>query len=230
MTPRRFAARLALVLLPFAVAAGYIALLAAVLTVTFFHIALGAMVAYLVTPAGAEIVIPSSVVAVGLNGGGGFEAFMTIASVVLVDVFSALFLLWNFDLAEKTPFLGAFIERTEDRCRAYLARKPARQKLAVVALALYVALPFQMSGGVVGSILGRVMGLERHRVFAVVALSSAAGAVPIGLAAYVFGGAIADAFRSNAWYAVGVVLTVAFLAAIVIMYRRSRGNRVAETG
>src|SRR2546428_1449078 len=136
------------------------------------------MIGYLVPPLGAEFWVPSSVLAVQASGGGLPEAAIAVASIVLVDWFTALFLLWNFDLAERAPFLGKFIDRTEVKCRRFLAEKPWRQRLAAAALALYVALPVQMSGGVVGSILGRVMGIPRYRVFTIVALSSAAGAVP----------------------------------------------------
>src|SRR5207245_7751879 len=111
-----FAIRL---LLPFAC----IALLHAGLPPVFFGIAFVAMVGYLVTPLGAEFWVPSSVLAVQASGGGLAEATVAVASIVLVDWFTALFLLWNFDLAERAPFLGKFIDRAEVKCRQFLAEK-----------------------------------------------------------------------------------------------------------
>jgi hypothetical protein len=217
--------------LPFLIALGYIALLQAVLPPVFFGIAFLAMAGYLVTPLGAEFWVPTSVLAVQASGGGVAEAAVAVGSVVLVDWFTALFLLWNFDLAERAPLLGKFIDKTEDRCRRFLKEKPWRRRLAVAALALYVALPVQMSGGVVGSILGRVMGIPRYRVFTIVAASSAAGAFPVAAATFLLGPQVLA--WAEGWAAsglpllLGVVVLVSFIAGIAYMVRRSRRNHDA---
>ena len=214
--------------LPFLIALGYVAALQALLPPVFFGIAFFAMVGYLLTPLGAEFWVPTSVLAVQANGGGVAEASVAVASIVLVDWFTALFLLWNFDLAERAPILGKFIDKTEDRCRRFLDERPWRRRLAVVALAVYVALPVQMSGGVVGSILGRVMGVPRYRVFTIVAASSAAGAFPVAAATYVLGPQVLA--WAEGWVAsglplvLGVVVLVTFIAGIAYMVRRSRRN------
>src|SRR2546428_8417301 len=176
------------------------------------------MIGYLVPPLGAEFWVPSSVLAVQASGGGLPEAAIAVASIVLVDWFTALFLLWNFDLAERAPFLGKFIEKTEVRCRRFLDEKPWRRRLAAAALALYVALPVQMSGGVVGSILGRVMGVPRYPGFAVVAARSSAGAFPIAALASLFAPAVvawAQGWAASGLPAVlGAAAILAFVAGI----------------
>jgi len=225
---QKVAVRGLLFALPLLLPLGYILALEAILPPVFFSIAFVAMIGYLVTPLGAEFWVPSSVLAVQASGGGVAEAAIAVASIVLVDWFTALFLLWNFDLAERAPFLGKFIDRTEVKCRRVLAEKPWRQRLAAAALALYVALPVQMSGGVVGSILGRVMGIPRYRVFTIVAASSAAGAFPIAAATFLLGpGVLAWAqgwAASGLPLAVGVVGLVIFIGGIAYMVRRSRRN------
>ncbi len=225
----KIAVRAALFAIPFLLPLGYVALLQAVLPPVFFGIAIVAMVGYLLTPLGAEFWVPVSVLRVlAVPGGGPVEAAWVVASIVLVDWFTALFLLWNFDLAERAPLLGRFIDKTEDKCRRFLDEKPWRRRLAVAALALYVALPVQMSGGVVGSILGRVMGIPRYRVFTIVAGSSAAGAFPIAVATFILGPQVLAWMEG--WAAsglpliLGVVVLVSFIAAIAYMVRRSRRN------
>ena len=226
---RKVVVRATLFAMPLLLPLAYIALLQAALPPVFFGIAFGAMLGYLVTPLGAEFWVPSSVLLVLQYGGGLPEATVAVASIVLVDWFTALFLLWNFDLAERAPFLGKFIEKTEVRCRRFLDEKPWRRRLAAAALALYVALPVQMSGGVVGSILGRVMGIPRYRVFAIVAASSAAGAFPIAAATFVLGPQVLDWGRgwgaSGLPLVLGVVVLVTFIAGIAYMVRRSRRNQ-----
>lgn len=229
----KIAVRATLFAFPLLLPLAYIALLQALLPPVFFGIALGAMIGYLATPLGAEFWVPTSVIAVELGGGGVAMAAVVVASVVLVDVFTALFLLWNFDLAERTPLLGKFIDKAEERCRRFLREKPWRQRLAVVALGVYVALPVQMSGGVVGSILGRVMGIPRYRVFVIVALSSAAGAFPIGALAYWLASrneaagvrATVEGWAASGWpFYLGVTFIIAFIVAIWYMVSRSRRN------
>ncbi len=224
----RVALRVVLFLLPFAIALGYIGLLYVVLAAGFFEIALVAMIGYLFTPLGAEFWVPTSVIILHSQGGGALDAFWVVSAVVAMDWFIALFLLWNFDLAERAPFLGKFIDKAEARCRRFLEAKPWRQRLALLALALYVALPVQMSGGLVGSILGRVMGVPRRLVFVVVAASSAAGAFSIGALAYVIGEPVKAAIQG--WAAsglpavLGVLFIAGFIVAIAYMVHRARRN------
>jgi len=224
----RVAVRVVLFVLPFAIGLGYIGALDLLLAPRFFEIALVAAIGYLLTPLGAEFWVPSSVIAVQIHGGGAAEAFWAVSAIVAMDWLIALFLLWNFDLAERAPVLGKFIDKAEARCRRFLEAKPWRQRLALVALALYVALPVQMSGGLVGSILGLVMGVPRRTVFAVVAASSAAGAFSVGTVAFVVGRPALDWVQG--WAAsglpavLGVLFIAGFIVAIAYMVRRARRN------
>ncbi len=231
ITARRVGVRVLLVLLPFAIALAFIGLLFFVLREDFFAIAMVAMVGYLITPLGAEFWVPTSVITVEGLGGSALDAFWVVSVVVAMDWLIALFLLWNFDLAERAPILGKFIDKSEARCKRFLEAKPWRQRLALFALALYVALPVQMSGGLVGSILGRVMGVRPRRVFVVVAVASAAGEYSIGALAYVVGQPVLDAL--TAWAASGLpailggVFIAGFIGAIAYMVWRSRRNHDA---
>jgi len=229
----KVAVRAALFAIPLLLPLAYIAVLQALLPPVFFGIVLAAMIGYLVTPLGAAFWVPIMVILAYTSGGREAVAAVVVASVVLVDWFTALFLLWNFDLAERAPLLGKFIDKTEGRCRRFLREKPWRQRLAAVALAVYVALPVQMSGGVVGSILGRVMGIPRYRVFAIVALSSAVGSFPIGALAYWLADrgedagfrATVEGWAASGWpFYLGVLIIVVFIVAIWYMVRRSRRN------
>lgn len=114
--------RALLFVLPLAIALGYIAALDLFLPATFFAIAFVGMIGYLATPLGAEFWVPTTVLAVQAEGGGGFYAFWAVGSIVLVDWFIALFMLWNFDLAERAPFLGASSTRRRHAARSSWTR------------------------------------------------------------------------------------------------------------
>ncbi|HEV8594174.1 MAG TPA: small multi-drug export protein, partial [Thermoplasmata archaeon] len=92
----------------------------------------------------------------------------------------------------------------------------------------YVALPVQMTGGLFGSVLGRVMGIERKRVFLAVVAGSLAGAVPMGLLAVVFGDSILEVLEAptvqNIAAVAGILITVAFVVAVLLLYRRGKAH------
>jgi len=231
--PAAVARRVALFFLPIALAALYLLGLWSAFPVASLMI--GAMVAYLVTPAGAEVVVPVSVFLVRsayANGGlGGVEIAIafTVFSIILVDVFIALFLLWNFDLAERAPLLGRFIRKTEEKCRAVIARKRWGERATLAALVTYAALPVQMSGGLVGSLLGRLLGMRPRRVFLAVSLGSAIGGSVVGAIAAALPLQDLQAFaawvQTWTWTQVaGLLLVVAFVLLILYLYLRGRNN------
>jgi len=227
------ALRIFLFLLPFGIAALYIISLFYIIPLLsipsfMFATIFGAMLAYLFGPFGTEIVIPATILLVQENGGGLIGAVLTIISIILVDVFCALFLLWNFDLAEKAPLLGRFIGRTKEVCSRTIQEKRWGEKATLIALATYVALPFQMSGGVVGSILGRVMGMNKYKVFAAVCLGSVLGGVPVGISSYLFGEAVVNALSINVMKAMGILIIVGFLILILHLYLKSERRRKGE--
>ena len=161
--------RLALFVLPFALAFLYVVSLLAVMSLAEWQIVFGGMVAYLVAPVGTEVVIPGVFVLLfGANAPVYVFVFAS-ASVVLVDVFTALFFLWNWDLVERVPHLGRLVGRVEQKCRQVIEKRRWGERATYLALAGYVALPFQMTGGLFGSVLGRVMGLDKVKVFVAVA-------------------------------------------------------------
>ncbi len=220
--------RAALFVLPFALAFLYVVSLLAVLPAEAWSIVFGGMVTYLLAPVGTEIVIPVVVVGLRLIDAGLLAIVLAITGVVLVDVFMALFVAWNWDILERAPGLGRVVRRVEAKCHAVIARKRWGEGATLTALAAYVALPVQMTGGLFGSVLGRVMGLDKTRVFLAVVAGSAAGAVPMGIVAYVVGEPVVEALRSptatTVAAAAGILITAAFVVAVIILYLRGKRN------
>lgn len=228
--------RLALFALPFALAFVYVVTLLALLPIDAWFVVMGGAATYLFAPLGTEVVVP--IVFLGLFAVDATPpAFVLgVATVVLVDVFTALFFLWNWDLVERAPYLGRAVRRVEEKCREIVEKRRWGERATYAALATYVALPFQMTGGLFGSILGRVMGLDRTKVFLAVSAGSLVGAVPIGVAAYVVGQVVLERFVADLstpaaqalGLAAGILITAAFIALIVVLYRR--GTRNADRG
>jgi uncharacterized membrane protein len=221
--------RASLFVLPLAVAFLYVVSLLAVLSPEAWDIIVyGGMVLYLVAPVGTEVVIPLVVVRLKLLGAPDYVVAIGIMSIPMVDVFAALFIAWNWDLIERVPRLGGLVRRVEEKCHAIIARRKWGEGATLTALATYVALPVQMTGGLFGSVLGRVMGIERKRVFLAVVAGSLAGAVPMGLLAVVFGDSILEVLEAptvqNIAAVAGILITVAFVVAVLLLYRRGKAH------
>ena len=220
--------RAALFVLPAAFAFLYVVTLLAVLSPEAWAVVYGGMTLYLLAPVGTEIVIP--IVVLGLQSLGAPPAVLAIGimSIPMVDVFAGLFIAWNWDLLERVPYLGGVVRHVERKCHDIIAKKRWGEGVTLTALAAYVALPVQMTGGVFGSVLGRVMGIGKARVFAAVVAGSLLGAIPMGVLAVVIGPPLLDAFRSPTVQALsiaaGVLITAAFVVIVVVLYRRGKRN------
>ena len=64
---------------------------------------------YFFPPLGKESIIPTGVLVFGIN------PLIMALSVAFVDILVALFLVWNYDLAKKIPFVGKFIVKIETK-------------------------------------------------------------------------------------------------------------------
>ena len=231
MPPSRVAeafVRAGLFVLPIAIAFVYVVSLLAVLPGDAWYAIFGGMATYLLAPVGTEVVVPILFVALFAVSAPPLAFVLGVTSVVLVDVFTALFFLWNWDLVERIPYLGKGVRRVEGKCREVIARKKWGEGATLTALALYVALPVQMTGGLFGSVLGRVLGMDKVKVFLAVTAGSLAGAVPMGIVAWLAGPPILAFLESATVQMIaavaGILITVAFIAAIVWLYMRGRRN------
>jgi Putative small multi-drug export protein len=135
----------------------------------------GLMLVYELPPAGKETVIPAGILL-------GYPWRAVAASIALVDVEVGLFMVWNFDLAERIPVLGPWIRRFIAGGRAFLAERPWLTGLYFFGIVLMTMVPFAGSGGVRGSIIGRLLGMSRFQVMAAIAIGAFAGSFLIALA------------------------------------------------
>ncbi len=132
----------------------------------------GLMLAYFFPPLGKESVIP-----VGISA--GFHPIMIALSIAFVDIFVAMFLLWNYDLAKVVPIFGPWMEKLEKMSAKKYVEKPWLEKLAFIGLVLFVMFPFQGSGGVGTSILGRIIGMNKYKVFFAIIIGAVVGCLLI---------------------------------------------------
>ncbi|MCE5337269.1 MAG: small multi-drug export protein [Methanomicrobiaceae archaeon] len=171
-----------------------------------FLIISGLIVAYFVPPAGKETIIPIAILM-------GYPWWLIMLVIFLLDVAVALFVVWNFDLALKIPLLGRLLESGMTVARNYTESQPWLRRLSTIGLILFVFFPLQGTGAMNGSILGRLLGLEKFRVFGCVCVGSFTSSLVIALGADV----LLDVYRQDPTLGIGllVAIVVAVLAGFV---------------
>ena len=209
------------VIFPFAVLILYLGILYLALPRALFW-TFGALgLAYLFPPAGKETVIPLMVVS-------GLPWWLAAFSIMLFDLMGALFIIWNFPLALRIPWFGHWAERFMATGREQFDRFPIIEHISTVGLALFVMIPFEGSGGVAASIIGRMMGMDYLKILISVAIGSLLSASAIALSAGFIISLVESGIISGI-AGVGIVI-VAIIAVYIWGKRRRKNTRAAQSG
>ncbi|HII75902.1 MAG TPA: small multi-drug export protein [Methanolinea sp.] len=205
------------VLLPIILGILYIAACALFLPQESALLLAGLMLAYVIPPAGKESVIPLGIAL-------GFPWWLIGTSIALLDVLAGLFMALNFELAFNVPLLGGWISRFMDHGQAFLSRRPYLKKFYFSGLVLFVMFPLQGSGGIGGSLAGRLLGMPRGTVLLAITLGAFLGCYLIALGSeFIWELVITRP-------ALGITVAVAVIATILagyLAYRR-RMPRVSD--
>lgn len=175
-----------LLLSPLALAIAYLSLLWVSNPPDVFRILLGAMTAYFFPPLGKESVIPISVTLLKSHGYGDFflNAVVVPFSISFIDIIVALFLAWNFDLAMKIPVLGTWMRKMEEAGRKRISESRWQGALIFWGIVLFVIIPFQGSGGVAATIIGRMAGMDWKKTVLAISIGAISGCITIGIISY----------------------------------------------
>ncbi|KAF1078210.1 small multi-drug export protein [Methanogenium sp. MK-MG] len=180
---------------------------------TFFALAL----AYFIPPAGKETVIPLMVMA-------GIPWWLAAFSITLFDLMGALFIIWNFPLALRIPWFGHWAKRFMTTGREQFDRHPIIEHISSVGLAFFVMIPFEGSGGVAASVIGRMLGMDHLKILISVGIGSLFSASAIALSAGFIISLVESGIISGI-AGVGIVI-VAVIAVYIWTKRRRRNNRI----
>lgn len=161
-------------LIPILIVIVHIVILAATLTQAQFFTMLGLMVAYILPPAGKETVIP---IGIALGIPWWYMAF----SIALIDIETGLFMALNFDLAYRIPYLGPVLTGLTGKTKEFITRHPRIAGLWFFAIVLMVMVPVFGSGGIRGSIAGKLLGMDTLLVFLAIVAGALIGCFAIAL-------------------------------------------------
>jgi uncharacterized membrane protein len=166
--------------------------------------------AYFFPPLGKESVIPAGLAF-------GFDPLALALSIAFVDIVVALFLLWNYDLAKKIPLIGKFIEKVENIGKNSSNKYGWIKPLRFIGIILFVMVPFQGSGGVVGSIVGRLIGMKPINTFFAISIGAIIGCV---LVAY-FADVILSVFVTNFLLGLMILIILVVIGIMIYIYKKN---------
>ncbi|PKL65872.1 MAG: hypothetical protein CVV32_01370 [Methanomicrobiales archaeon HGW-Methanomicrobiales-3] len=171
---RRLPYRAVALLVPFLVLAVHVSVMALTLSPQDFAAMLGLMAAYMLPPAGKETVIPIGIAL-------GIPWWYMALSIVMIDVETGLFMALNFDVAYRIPFLGPLLADLTKTTKQFLEYHRWLAGLWFFAIVLMVSVPFFGSGGVRGSIAGKLLGMSTLLTFLAILAGALIGCFGIAL-------------------------------------------------
>lgn len=178
------------------------------------------MFIYFIPPMGKESIIPIGVLGGELINPLNGEVWtipsidpVTIAlSIAFVDICVAIFIALNYELAKDIPAVGSFMKKIESISTKKENKFSWLRPLRFIGIVLFVMVPFQGSGGLVGSIVGRFIGMTAAETVLAISVGAIAGCLFI---AY-FAQSLFSLFADNLLF-IGIILFI-FIIIGLVMY------------
>jgi len=193
---------------PFLLCGVFLAAVGLFLPVEQWLLLLGMMVAYVVPPLGRETIIPVSILL-------GIPWWLIALALAFLDFAGGLFMAWNFPLVLRIPYVGPRVRRFMAAGRAFLDRRPWLERLYFIGLIIFVSIPFDGSGSIVGSVVGRMLGMTKIEVLSCVTIGGIIGSFAVALGIDY----IANLIPAGAWPWVSVIVFLLIGTALLVMYR-----------
>ncbi len=175
----------------------------------------GLMILYYVPPAGKESIIPLGIAL-------GVPWWLMAAALALLDVLTSLFMLLNFGIALRLPYLGPWISRFLASGDEFMQKRPWIARWRVPGVAFFVFLPFQGTGGVGATIVGMISGLTPAGILLAVAIGGTAECLLFALGSEVIWRLILSNFLLGIGVAVSVIAGAVFVYLVFRFRERKR--------
>jgi hypothetical protein len=180
----------------------------------------GLMIAYFIPPSGKESIIP---IGIGL----GIPWWLMALTLTLLDVITAFFMILNFALMLRVPRLGPWIEKTTATSREFVAERPWMSRWRIPAVAFFVMLPLQGTGGIGATVVGVIAGLTPGEILLAVGIGATIESLVFALG----WGLVQEVFlvnRSLGYIAASIVIIGTILVYVLVKRHFNRGNSKDE--
>jgi uncharacterized membrane protein len=140
------------------------------------------------------------------------------AHVVIVgDIITMLVLMANMHVLYRAPWVGKKLAQAHEASAYVLRANPWMRRAAWFGLAIFIAVPFQGTGAVGGTILARLLGMSQFAVLTAIPVGSALGCYPIALLG-MYGRA--KGLQQIADHPLAAVAFFALLVAVIVLLGR----------
>jgi hypothetical protein len=176
----------------------------------------GLMVAYFIPPSGKESIIP---IGIGL----GIPWWLMALTLTLLDIITAFFMILNFALMLRVPRLGPWIEKATATSTEFVAERPWMSRWRIPAVAFFVMLPLQGTGGIGATVVGVIAGLTPGEILLAVGIGASVESLAFALG----WGLVQEVFLANrilGYVAAFVVITVTILVYVLVKRHFTRGK------
>ena len=186
------------------------------------------MFAYFIPPLGKESIIPAGVygdkITIPILNNTfvvpKIDPLVMALTIAFVDIVVALFLVWNYDLAKKIPLIGKFMIKVENIGKTSSTKYGWIKPLRFIGIVLFVMVPFQGSGGLVGSIIGRLIGMKPWNIFFAISVGAITGCL---LIAY-FADALRLVFIQNFLVGILIIIILVIIGIMILVYKKTMRN------
>lgn len=100
-----------------------------------------------------------------------------IAALTFVDIICTWMLAWSFDIITLLPIVGKLALKAELKGHNYIEKYKWVKGLASAGVVLFVAIPFYGTNAIVGTIVGRIIGLKPLNTVIAVSIGAFIGAL-----------------------------------------------------
>lgn len=188
----------------------------------------GAAVAFVTgTTVGSFIGAGKFVILAGMVDSAPVNVWVLATLVVYGDLATTLVMVANFHLLFGLPVIGKWLRQAQETSWNVLRANRWMRSMAWVGVVVFIAMPFQGTGAVVGTVLARLLALPPWATFSAVATGSALGCYPLALV----GAGLSRRIQSIAIHPVLVVgIFVLLGVAMILLGRKFTGADSAVRG
>ena len=140
---------------------------------------------------------------------------------MMIDIETALFMGWNFDLLLKIPVLGKTLESFIRKARDFIREQPWLKRIYFAGIVVLVMVPVLGSGGIRGSIIGQLLGMQKTTVFLAIVIGAFVGCFGIALGALF----LQELFLQSLLLGTTAVTGLVILAAFGWLYWKRANNK-----
>ena len=206
-------------LLPGAIAFAFFLLCFLIIPAESAWILGGLMILYFIPPAGKESIIPLGIAL-------GIPWWLMAMALALLDVVTGLFMILNFGIALRIPYLGPWISRFIASGNDFMRERPWLARWRTLGVAFFVFLPFQGTGGVGATIVGMMVGLSPGMILLAIALGGSLECLMFALGSEL----IWNLILTNVYLGIGVACLVILAAVFTLLIFRKMGRNPVSPG